>query len=458
MPSYEQLDIYTRYKWCLETSNQQGLYSDAIRFEDILEEYNTDISAVGIKSIDEDKSSWHTNGGYFVYTITLADDTWEEGKFEHIFYDVCYVGASEEDPQEIQKNEYTITVKVPLSKLAEEWANIIITGKKGLKKSSPYLYRINTVSAEEYDVVPPKLSVYHYDYDSWKVKFSDTDGGSGPNEADFTIGGQNYHFDENYLIKYVSSTLVEKVRAQGDGTCSIEYTASDKAGNTKTADLVFDDGGQGDDFKVVKTSSTGVSLVMDRYTYEYDDTQTKFYFYEFENNDWKSAPSVSSTGDIDYHYAGENNDIFRYQKYVYGLPESKFLKIIGYNDIYFPAPQYVYLGDWGSGDYDLLMPNASSKKSVIICSDAPVYVHTLVTKCSYEKCKDWDSSNWEYYKEDIGKKILNFSADKEVGDNLVTGDHTPKIYKIPDIAEGSCYCVIAHFANGEVLMSQVMQK
>ena len=466
LPSYEQLDIYTRYKWCLETKNQQGLYSDAVRFEDILEEYNTDISAVGIKSIDEDKSSWHTNGGYFVYTITLADDTWEEGKYEQVFYDICYVGDSVNDPQEIQKNEYTITVKIPLSELTEKWANIIITGKKGFKKSSAYK-SVGNVDAEDYDVVPPNVYASHASYDYWTFNVNEYTG-SGAKEADFTVGNETYHVDEtnsesdDRLTVKIPAKLIEELRAQNG---SVEYTACDNAGNTVTGVLDLDDGGQGDNFKLRKTCTTGVSVSFDRYTYEYYDTKTKFYFYEFDDSDpeteddWKTTPSVSSTDDINYVYAGENNDIFRYQKYINGLPESKFLKVVGYNYIYFPAPQYVYLGDWGSGDYDLLMPNASSKKSVIICSDAPVYIHTLVTKCPYETCKDWDASVWEYYKDDIGKRILNFTADKEVGGNLVTGDHNPKIYKIPeDIEKGSCYCVIAHFANGDVLMSEVMQK
>ena len=465
---YEQLDIYTRYKWCLETKNQQGLYSDAVSFEDILEEYNITIPSVSIKSVDEDTSSWRTNGGYFVYTITLADDTWEEGKYEQVFYDICYVGALEENPQEIQKNEYTITVKIPLSELTEKWVNIVITGKKGFKKSSAYEYRVNNVDDVDYDVVPPNVWANHSSYDYWTFNVNEYTG-SGAKEADFTVGNETYHVDEtnsesdDRLTVKIPAKLIEELRAQNG---SVQYTACDNAGNTVTGVLDLDDGGQGDSFKLIKTCTTGVSVSFDRYTYEYDDTKTKFYFYEFDDSDpdaeddWKTEPSVSSTDEINYQYAGENHDIFRYQKTFYNLPENKFLKVLVYNRIYFPAPQYIYAGDSGTGDYDLLMQNASSKKSVIICSDAPVYVHTLVTKCSYEKCKDWNYSTWEYYKDDVGKKILNFSADKEEGGVLVAGDHTPKIYKIPygDLDDGDCYCVIAHFANGDVLMSPVMQK
>ncbi len=466
LEGYETLDLYTEYDWVLETYNQQGLYSDAVSFEDILEEYNINIPSVTIKSVDEDASSWRTNGGYFVYTITLADDTWEEGKYEQLFYDICYVGASVNDPQEIQKNEYTITVKIPLSELTEKWANIIITGKKGFKKSSAYK-RVNSVDAVDYDVVPPNVYASHASYDYWTFNVNEYTG-SGAKEADFTVGNKTYHVDENNresddrLTVKIPAKLIEELRTQNG---SVEYTACDNAGNTVTGVLELNDGGQGDNFKLIKTRTTGVSVSFDRYTYDSYDTETKFYFYEFDDSDpeaeddWKTEPSVSSTDEINYQYAGENDDIFRYQKYINGLPESKFLKVVGYNIIYFPAPQYVYLGEWGSGDYDLLMPNASSKKSVIICSDAPVYVHTLVTKCPYETCKDWDASTWEYYKDDIGKRIMNFTADKEVEGNLVTGDHNPKIYKIPeDIEKGSCYCVIAHFANGDVLMSEVMQK
>ena len=461
---YSTLDLYTKYDWFLETSNQQGLYSDVVHFDDILEVYDTPVSGIEITDKVLDTSDWKTNGGFFVATITLADDTWEDGKYDHVFYSTSYSTGD----IEVSKDVYTVVEKIPLSKLTGSNVRISFTGKKGFKKSDETQYTIDKVSGVDYDTTSPTVWAWHSSYDDWYIKLEDEYGGSGETELEFTIGNKSYHIDasnslsEEELLTKIPAKDVEEARVQGDGICRLEYSGCDNAGNIASGTLVLDDGGQGSNLTIEKESSTSVQLTMDRDDYHYEDTQTKFYFYEFNSGteNWETAPSVSSTEEINYQYAGENHDIFRYQKTFYNLPENKFLKVLVYNSIYFPAPQYIYAGNSGTGDYDLLMQNASSKKSVIICSDAPVYVHTLVTKCPYEKCKAWDYSIWEYYKDDIGKKILNFSADKEEGGVLVTGDHNPKIYKIPygDLDDGECYCVIAHFANGDVLMSPVMQK
>ena len=114
------------------------------------------------------------------------------------------------------------------------------------------------------------------------------------------------------------------------------------------------------------------------------------------------------------------------------------------------SPTIFYTGTAGTGDYDLLMKNGQSTSTLAVQSDAPVFVHTLVTKQPYSKCKNWSAEKWEYLHKHIGEKYLDFSST----------EHTARRYNIPvnQIDSGDCYVVIAHFSDNHTEMSEVMVK
>ena len=116
----------------------------------------------------------------------------------------------------------------------------------------------------------------------------------------------------------------------------------------------------------------------------------------------------------------------------------------------FSAPTIFYTGTKGSGNYDLLMKNGQSTSTLAVQSDAPVFVHTLVTKKPYSECKNWSAEKWEYLHKHIGEKYLDFSS----------SEHTARRYNIPvnQIDSGDCYVVIAHFSDNHTEMSEVMVK
>ena len=122
----------------------------------------------------------------------------------------------------------------------------------------------------------------------------------------------------------------------------------------------------------------------------------------------------------------------------------------------FSDPLYISVGSdssngfQSSGKYDYILPVSGSKNSVLVASDATTFVHTLVTKKTYEECKNWDAKKWEHHRKHIGDYQMDFDSN----------DHSPQKYKIPvsEIDSGDCYIVIAHFADGSTAMSQVFQK
>ncbi len=200
-----------------------------------------------------------------------------------------------------------------------------------------------------------------------------------------------------------------------------------------------------------------------------------FDYYKYEDDEWKLVYESK-------HYAGSNDDIiwFSYNpkptwqlatvdednktftNAINKIPSdikslnNTFIKILCYctqhssNTIQSP-PFYYYLGEPSSGNYDLIFRNGNSKNSMAIQSDKPVFVHTLVASNSYNECKDWSYDFWEAYKKSIGETVLVFP------DPNISG---PQRYSIPtnQIKKGECYCVIAHFANGDVQVSEVMVK
>lgn len=117
---------------------------------------------------------------------------------------------------------------------------------------------------------------------------------------------------------------------------------------------------------------------------------------------------------------------------------------------YLSKPVYFYNGRMiNTGTYDFILPDDTSESSVLISSDAPVYVHTAVTSISYQKCKDWTVDDWDSYKKIVGPELVNITTGWE-----------KKQYDIPldEIESNQCYVVIAHFADGTTAMSDVKIK
>lgn len=113
------------------------------------------------------------------------------------------------------------------------------------------------------------------------------------------------------------------------------------------------------------------------------------------------------------------------------------------------APFYYYTGTKNTGKYDYVIANGRDKTSVLVASDAPTFVHTLVTKHSLSECEDWSVAEWEHNHKHTGDKYMDF-----------TSNTTAQKYTIPvsEIESGDSYVVIAHFADGSSAMSEVMQR
>ena len=165
-----------------------------------------------------------------------------------------------------------------------------------------------------------------------------------------------------------------------------------------------------------------------------------------------------------YFYVGQNSGSWsKYSSFIANnrrsetLPESKFIKATGYYSYGNPESTYNghiykpvihYTGTASSGNYDYIIQNKDN--SILVASDAPVFVQTLVTNRPYSECSKWTAKEWEAFHEHKGDQYMAFSS----------SDHSPQKYTIPvsEISSGNCYCVIVHYANNTTEKTEVKEK
>lgn len=284
---------------------------------------------------------------------------------------------------------------------------------------------------------------------------------SGVAKGTFKIYGKTYEIKEtdaatsDGLEKSITIPLNELLHSTTDAT-QLEYAIWDKAGNTEQGKTAVN-GILSSKKQYIKISEPDDNkFVLNEPVYGY-----KCYFYTF-NSSTNSFPmectdintytsgvsySTSSSGIADSSMGISATNT--YLKVFYGIKYTSSYSMEKYTYITYSNPLYYYKGTAGNMANDFLLSNGSSKDSVLIGSDKPVYVHTLVTSVPLIECSVWDSAEWEFYKEEYNEKIISCSNPNE-----------PKVYIIPTekIAKGKHYIVIAHYSNNNVKMSEIFTK
>ena len=326
--------------------------------------------------------------------------------------------------------------------------DVTLQGIKGFSVTEEASFEIPAISEQSSklsldNIIPYVSQEREYDY----VLFAAIDDQSGIKNIKVTVteNGDVFESEEDTL----------KLPLNDYYGCHFYYEVSDNAGNIKKApyEPFFY---EGVDFISVEKINTNYVLSTKEYREGYLNTNSiTSYVYSLDSDEawtfYKEIPSSNSisleegaaggiVGKRSLTCTGESSD----------LPANSFVKVLSKLYTGYGRPLYFYTGSAGSGKYDFLWPDGNSKSSVAISSDAPVFVHTLSTGKSYEECKNWSVSDWEFLHRDSASSLMTFSEE----------DHFFQKYTIPmeEIKDGECYCVIAHFADGSTAMSEVMQK
>ena len=319
------------------------------------------------------------------------------------------------------------------------------------------IFSLSEDEIKTYDNTKPRISIIQTDYENFEFSLRDDD--SGPLNATITTDGGKViilNAQNNYTKTLaIWDYNLDKIFYGYGNNFIFSYEASDQAENEiQATDWITAENNFPYKFEKITTdnydsSNVKMTLSSIKLNSTYHDKTNWILYVSQWGSSW-SAPSESS---ISYFSDAVTEQGFCMQIEDIVVPKNKYIMVRAccdpnFNRTYYTTYSIFYTGSAGTtnGKSDLLMPNGNSTDSVAIQSDAPVFVHTLVTDEPYEVCKNWSITEWESYKKHIGDEVFNFTT------------ASFQRYDIPvgQITAGQCYCVIAHYATNKAIQSEVM--
>ena len=329
-----------------------------------------------------------------------------------------------------------------------------------ITESSYVIYNFDREEQDEFGRLPPFVKYYRY-VDDIRFEIVDNESGIASATIEFYNQPDNENFepiilDEDDISTYyydqgafIFTIPIWKIGEAG----GIVINAKDKKGNVMPEEFFYPDlncyGGM-------------------HYAYPCQVSVLKWYpsggHYYADEIHWKIGVSFweNLTGYRNLYldkWDNSNgcfqNSTFQQLNYIFGNDQeidfgelnTGFYKVSSSEVFY--APYYFYVGSH-SAEWDFLVSNAENNKSVLIQSDAPVYVCTYITNVPYEECVNYDVNFWEEYKRVTDEQIFEFS----------NSNHDFKSYKIDlnKIPKNYSYVVVAHYADGKKMKSHVYYK
>ncbi|MBR4790919.1 MAG: hypothetical protein IK024_08535 [Treponema sp.] len=159
----------------------------------------------------------------------------------------------------------------------------------------------------------------------------------------------------------------------------------------------------------------------------------------------------------EYNYSEDNRTFeFTFNR---SITNSGFYKVSSSPDsslsgnYYIPYIYYQANDNHHTGFYDYLISNPGNNKSVLVMSDAPVFVCTYSISCPYSEVINWTIEEWEHYTLTTNESVMsNFSSSKhELTAHPTEDSDNP-------VPEGHCFVVVAYFADGSKAKSDVFTK
>lgn len=413
--------------------------------------------------------SKNETAGYYNMTVSVAPDSWQ--KFDRIFIDDSFTAV-----WNFKKDSLTHTISYSISAAGTQHTLFgskgvsrsngtpinVVVDKAALDNEAPDIYGLTgnqtwKSTFEDADYYNYKLADAYNDISYGFLDFDNYSGYLDPDEiapeTEFIFHIPVWDLEEaseknnGSVASYISSSMFTKAFLE----------CEDVAGNYRDEykELIF---------------NTLTTFKVSNYQYDPDSPTCNLVAEPKSNKDSlgtvnvyvaKLTPPSAQSNEIYYSWIQEGDAQNKSaektgSKYTISgvsLPKDSFVKIlVKKNQDVFADAQYIYTGAvQNTGEYDYIIANGSSKDSVVVSSDAPAFVHTLVTGKTYEECKDWTIEEWEHHRRHIGDKYLEFT----------TGS-LPKVYSIPmdkiKAKRWKCYVVVVHFADGSKVMSEVKQR
>lgn len=414
-------------------------------------------------------------------------------------YDKLYlIYHSDGDKYFYSEDGNTIKFSVRYKTMLSKETKFTVYGTKGIAASEGVAVTIPQISSSDssLDNTPPLLFFENYDLGFDYYVFRLNDDLSGPKRIDVYIdstftysfnadtcikGNSTSEFfkDNGVFLQSVPAETINNIMAKGlliDKTLYFFLPRSDLYGrkvevkywNTQTlmgyGELKFFPQQRGY-FYPVKNSLNGYKLTMK--TKEIKGNQQvgnkrSFSIFTFDNSKKVWIQKTRGPYNLDVEECENGNKIYSTN---ISVPLNQFIRIQSSavselsdseGDPYegqliftYDSPQYYYTGSkLNSGSKDYFNKHGYSEESMLVQSDAPAYIHTIAINKNLSDIQNWTEYEWELYGRSLGDQLYEFELT------------APEIYTIPldQIKRGECYCMIAWFADGSHIMSQIKQK
>lgn len=411
---------------------------------------------------------------YGVVKFTRENGSWEALPVDALNYQGLYDSLqftntlSKEDGYNVRKLfdrnilETCFQIKMKISAIESD---------TGLLASSEVIYNINPVSENQgsvtADTYPPQMELSVLTPDERFSLFGNAeeciDNYLKVTAKDFYTDGNNVFFsDLNHFELYINDKKIADFKPEElshpennvfgmplygryydeNNKCSCKLIAYDN--NNNYVEKIIDTVNSYKDVAKIRnwSYSNGICEVHIADNYEGNDYRLRVY--KLQGKKWEYVTTYSS-GTPSYRNHRFCVDVLPDSIYKF-VPELKISNCLCFHDTFI-----VNTSAENSGNYDIFLKNGTQANSYVISSDQCVFVQTITTLEAYDTCKNWDAATWEAnFPRHVGDAALNFSP----------SDHSPQSYTVPidKIHEGECYIVIAHYADGSIGMSEVMQR
>ena len=454
-----ELSDISRRGWCVEGEtiyysfgSEGSLYgplSDPVTID------STPVTLNSIKIINHNIQKSLINPKGYDVTLNVNSEEWER-------YDSIYLVNPSEGTEKYYFNDETNSCTfTTINNFFYQGLKVKLFGVKNNQITEAYyvISNFNREEQDEFGKFPPYVKLYR-NFDDVQFEILDNESGIASAAIEFCNKPDNKNFetiilDEDDIDTYYSTqgafnvTIpIWKIGEAG----GIIINAKDKKGNIMPEEYYYPD-----------LSCYGGIF------YAYDCTVTvgdwtSGQYVPVEETHWKASVSFwenLTSGKTIYMDKWDVNDkCFKNWKVAelafngpneqdldFGKLNPGFYKISS-KDVFY-IPYYFYIGDH-SGNWDFLVSNAENSRSVLISSDAPVYVTTYAVNIPYEECVNYDINFWEEYKRVIDDTLMDFSSSNH--------DFQSYMIDLEKIPKNYSYVIVAHYADGKKIKSHVYFK
>ena len=309
---------------------------------------------------------------------------------------------------------------------------------------------ITQAEAEVADNLEPEALVFDDIFiggeDKYYAKLSFYDFGSGPESGELWINGNSKKYEMSAADGVRCFEAKIPLSAFKAGSNTVTYVLKDKAGNTRESYLTFNS-----KLRIRFLTSDYVSVSNSKLTVTHYS-----YVGPWNKSTIKNGLKVFKLGSNGGWSQVTIEDSYIKDSKTEVPLESGYFYRVCYTTQASEGPYYFnkiyYAGTLNGSGSNYLLANGISNDSVVICSkDEKVLMSVYRVSDTIEECKEWNAVQWEMM-------CTSRTADEEI----TVPENTNTVYSL--VFNGNStyaneyYCIVAHFANGDMVAGPVMHR